>query len=300
MSSFAEENFRGKRLVIFGCGYVGSAAAARAIEQGMSVTALTRNEARAAELRRLGVRVVVAALDSTSWHDAIGTGCEFVLNCVSAASPDLEGYRQSYVGGMQSIAAWVKRGVTFGRFVYTSSTSVYPQGDGAVVDESASTEAASDRGALLLAAERLAFEAGAAARAETFVLRLAGIYGPGRHSLLEQVRGGMVSGRGEHRLNLIYRDDIVDAIWACWSAQAGAGNTCFNLADNAPTPKSEVAAWLAQRLGVPPPQFTGEPGGTRRAVTPDRIIANGKAKSQLGWAPRHPSFRDGYATLLSR
>lgn len=300
MSPVAEEKFRGKRLVIFGCGYVGSAAASRALAQGMRVTALTRNATRADELRRAGAQVVIAALDSDLWYDEVGNACDLALNCVSAASPDLDGYRRSYVGGMQSIATWVARGVRLESFVYTSSTSVYPQGDGAVVDEDAPTAAAAERGQLLLEAERLAFAAGAAAGAETFVLRLAGIYGPGRHSLLEQVRTGVVSGRGEHRLNLIHRDDIVDALWACWSAPAGAGNACFNLADDAPTPKAEVAAWIAARLGVPPPRFTGEPAGTRRAVTPNRIIANGRAKSRLGWSPRHPSFRDGYATLLSR
>ena len=87
-----------------------------------------------------------------------------------------------------------------GTLVYTSSTSVYSQGGGVQVDETVPATGASERAQLLLDAEaRLKSNAGACAR--WFVLRLAGIYGPGRHHLLEQVRAGEVSGTAEHHLN---------------------------------------------------------------------------------------------------
>jgi hypothetical protein len=53
-------------------------------------------------------------------------------------------------------------------------------------------------------------------------------------------------------------------------------------------------------LGVPLPRFTGEPASGRRAITPDRIISNARAKAVLGWAPRYSTFREGCASLLSR
>src|SRR5437763_3602048 len=52
---------------------------------------------------------------------------------------------------------------------------------------------------------------------------------------------------------------------------------------------------LAGELGLPPPRFTGESGGPRRPVTPDRVISNAKAKAMLDWRPRYPTFREGYA-----
>ena len=135
-------------------------------------------------------------------------------------------------------------------------------------------------------------------RSRRFVLRLAGIYGPGRMHLVEQVKSGEIAGRGEHHLNLVHRDDIVGAIAACSRAPGGVGGV-FNVVDDAPTRRAEVAAWLADRLGVVLPRFTGEPHPGRRTVTPDRRILNGRLRRELGWRPAFPSFREGYATLLS-
>ena len=73
----------------------------------------------------------------------------------------------------------------------------------------------------------------------------------------------------------------------------------FNTVDDYPTPKEVVVSWLAEQLGVPTPRFTGEPHPGRNAVTPDRVIVNRALKAAVGWAPRYPTFREGYGTLLS-
>jgi nucleoside-diphosphate-sugar epimerase len=350
--------FDGKRLVIFGCGYVGSAVARAALERGTRVAALTRNAERAAELRAAGIEMVVSDLASEAWHAQIPGAPDFLLNCVSSGGGGIEAYRHSYVGGMTSIVAWAQRAGAAGTAVYTSSTSVYPQGNGAVVDESAPTAEAGDRAQLLVGAEEI-FRGASAAWRRWFVLRLAGIYGPGRHYLTDQVRTGEVAGVGEHRLNLIHRDDAAAAILACFVAPTGQGSDIFNVADDGPARKSDVAAWLAARLSLPAPRFTAEPasprqsfrdsgpvvaglaeaglpgapagtisyvppgsatpattgehttdGGqstdrdapvrSRRALTPDRVIGNGRLKARLGWRPQYPTFREGYASFLSR
>ena len=72
------------------------------------------------------------------------------------------------------------------------------------------------------------------------------------------------------------------------------------LADDAAATKAEIATWLAERLGVPPPRFTGLPATGRREVTPDRVIVNAKARALLGWHPEYPTFREGYKKILSR
>lgn len=283
--------------MIFGCGYVGTAVALDAVERGLHVTALTRNTAKALLLREQGVHTVVADLAGDSWHGQIGGHYDLALNCVSSGGGGVEGYRHSYVGGMDSILRWAGHRIAVGTLVYTSSTSVYPQGGGVTIDETAATGGTERAKILLEAEQRLRTASGVCDR--WFVLRLAGIYGPGRHHLLEQVRSGEVAGVGEHRLNLIHRDDIVSAVRACFAAPAAVANEIFNLADDTPTPKHEIVAWLAQRLGLNGPRFTGEPAGGRRAVTPDRSIANAKIKAVLGWKPRYPDFRVGYAGLLS-
>jgi len=192
------------------------------------------------------------------------------------------------------MVAWMRRHSTAGTVVYTGSTSVYSQDGGAVVDEAAPTEPASEKARILLEAEVLLRDAGDDC-ARWFILRLAGLYGPGRWHLLNQVRSGVVSGLGDRRLNLIHRDDAASAIRACLLAPPGVRNEILNVADDGAAPKAEVVTWLARRLGQPPPEFTGAPAAGRARVTPDRVIANAKAKRILGWKPQYPTFREGWA-----
>ena len=294
MSAPAHGNFvPGQRLVIFGCGYVGATVARQAAARGLRVTALTRNPTKAACLAEAGVAVVVADLARAEWHDRIAGGPDLVLNCVGSGGGGPEGYRRSYLEGMASVAEWLGTRGAAGAAVYTGSTSVYPQDKGARVDETAPV-GGDDRVRVLIETEEVFLRVAAKARV---VLRLAGIYGPGRHHLLEQVRAGVASGRAENHLNLAYRDDIAAAVWAAWGA--AAGGQIFNVADDGAATKQEVVGWLAARLGVAVPTFSGEPAAGRRAVTPDRIIANDRLKSSLGWRPAFPTFREGYEKILS-
>jgi nucleoside-diphosphate-sugar epimerase len=289
----------GKRLVVFGCGYVGAAVARWGDAAGLKVTALTRNPATALLLREVGLSTVVADLAGSAWHDDIPGEPEFAVDCVSSGGGGVEAYRRSYVGGMESILGWARAKGRIGTLVYTGSTSVYPQGDGARVDETMPATARNERAQLLLDTEARLAAAGEAV-GRRFILRLAGIYGPGRHHLLEQVKAGAISGFGQHHLNLIHRDDIVDAIAACLAAPATVANEVINLADDGAATKAEIVRWLASTLGVVEPTFTGEPAEGRGMGTPDRVIVNRKAKALLGWKPRYPTFREGYAKLLSR
>ena len=286
-------------LFIAGCGYVGASVARLGLDGGLRVTALTRNAERAEALRKAGVEVVVADLASDAWHRELPAVPRWVVNCVSSGGGGVDGYRKSYVEGTASLARWMQARGGTDALLYTGSTSVYPQTEGERVDEASPVGAADERGALLLEAERLVRAADGAAR-RRFILRLTGIYGPGRHHLLEQVRTGEVSGGGEHRLNLIHRDDAAAAIVACLESPLGPGAHVFNAADDSPTPKAEVAGWLAQRLGVPPPRFTGVAHPARRAIVPDRVIVNVALRRETGWRPRFPTFREGYGSILSR
>jgi len=294
------DSLRGKRLVIFGCGYVGSALARSAAAAGAEVTALTRNAEQAAELAPAVAGTVVADLASRDWHARIPAEPEYVVNCTSAGGGGLEAYRRTYVDGMRSILDWAAAGGRpVGTLVYTSSTSVYPQDGGVAVDEMADTTGASAGGRILREAEQALERSPAAGR--SFILRLAGIYGPGRHHLLDQLRGGAgaLTG-GRHRLNLAHRDDIVTAILACLTAPAGIAGGVFNVADGAPAPRDEVIRWLAVRLARPVPEFISGAGGRRRGgePVPDRVINSAKLQLILGWQPRFPDFRSGYGAIL--
>ncbi|MFZ5495245.1 MAG: NAD-dependent epimerase/dehydratase family protein [Verrucomicrobiota bacterium] len=290
-----------KRLVIFGCGYIGSAVAQAALAAGARVEALTRNAEKAAVLRATGLsRVVVADLASTTWHGQIERAPDFVVNTVSSGGPDQ--YWQSYVVGMQSILSWAAAGpAPVGTMAYTSSTSVYPQGAGAVVDETAEAPGATPNGRIIRESEVLLENAPASAVRRRFILRLAGIYGPGRHHLLDQLRAGTetLNGSGEHRLNLAHRDDIVAAIMASLVAPAENGGAIYNVADDAPATRGEAVAWLCAQLGRPVPAFDGSTAARRGgAPMPDRVITNAKIRRELGWMPKHPDFQSGFGEIL--
>jgi nucleoside-diphosphate-sugar epimerase len=298
-------NLAGKRLVIFGCGYVGSALARTALAAGAQVEALTRNAEKAVALRAEGLTsVVVAELASADWYRQIAPGADYVVNCVSASAPGIEGYRQSYVAGQESIIAWAQTGrVPVGTFIYTSSTSVYPQGNGAVVDETAVTVGASPTGAIIRESEIILERASALACRRWFILRLAGIYGPSRHHLLDQLRAGatVLSGSGVPYSNLIHRDDIVSAIMAGLTAPAAFGNEIFNVTDDHSARRAEVGSWLATQLGVAAPVFDSTLKALRGGgLTPDRQISSQKIQQMLGWEPQFPDYRAGYRAIFEQ
>ena len=295
-----------RHLVVFGAGYVGGALARRALAEGWRVTALTRNPSTAEELRTAGCAVVIAELASGDWWDApeLRGGADRVAVTV-ASGGGAAGYRRSYVEGLASVVAWGarmkersaengERGIC-GHLIYTSSTSVYPQDGGVRVTEADAVGGEAETSQALIEAERIA--ATWPGRAAT-VLRLAGIYGPERTYLLEQVRSGEVAGRADFHLNLIHREDILSGMDAVWADTERRGAEVFNLADEGAATKGEVVAWLAARLGVVAPRFTGAPAGGRRAVTPDRIIDSGLARAVLGWRPAYSTYREGYAEIL--
>jgi len=291
-----------KRLVIFGCGYVGSAVARAAVAAGARVEALTRNPETASALRARGLAaVVVADLVSNEWHNRIEGGVDFVVNCVSSGGGGADGYRQSYVEGMRSILAWAAARGPIGTMAYTSSTSVYPQGGGATVDESAPADGATANGRIIRESEILLQQAPPAVCRRRFILRLAGIYGPGRHHLLDQLRTGAAGlpGTGDYHLNLVHRDDIVAALLACLAAPAAVAGGIFNVADLAPALRADVVRWLAAKLGCAMPAFDGRAGARRDgAPMPDRLISSEKIVRILGWRPRFPDYQAGFNSIL--
>lgn len=276
-------------LGIVGCGYIGTALAVAAQRGGWEVHALTRNAERAAELRACGIAVVEARIEEPAWQRVLPR-CGAIVYCAAAGGGDGEAYRRAYVKNQRIVAQWL----TAHRarvYLYTGSTGVYPQDDDSLVDEEARV-GGSARAEVLLEGERVALASGAE---RAIVLRLAGIYGPGRARLLESLRTGaeVLSGSGEHYLNLIHREDAASAIL---HAIEGRCAGVFNLSDSQPARKREVVAWLCERLGRPLPGFDGT--AARRRQVPSRRIDARRIREVAVWEPRYTDFRAGFAELL--
>jgi nucleoside-diphosphate-sugar epimerase len=176
---------------------------------------------------------------------------------------------------------------------YLSSTGVYGDTQGAWVDESAAVGTGRRTARAEADGEWLARGAR--------VLRLPGIYGPGR-SALERVEEGKA-----HRVDIadqvfsrVHVDDIVSAAVLALEAPAGA----YNVSDDLPCSQNEVIEHACALLGLPRPplQSLDEAGLSpmaRAFYAENRRVANGKAKRVLGWQPRYPTYREGLAALLA-
>ena len=284
-----------KSVIIFGCGYIGSELAKVCLGKGWSVTALTRNLETSDKIRQMGVQVYTGKLESDSWWEKITGSYDFVINTVGAASPSVQGYEQSYLHGMRSILGWiVKGGRSLQSLLFTSSSSVYPQADGSLVNEESSTKGVPERGRILLAAENECLSGIPQIAFKRNVIRFSGLYGPGRHLLVDKIREGEpMGGCPDRYLNLLHRDDAVSAILSVLNSAGGSG--IFNACDGQHATRGQIARWVANRLGVPAPVFTGtgsDRGGNRR-------VDSSKLMQSTKWVPKFSNFQSGYEDFLA-
>lgn len=284
-------NYKNKKITIFGCGYIGTPIVKQALEQGMTVTALTRNADKIKELEAMGVhRAIQANLHEHSWHNSIVDDQDYVLNCVSAADRTLEGYRTSYIEGQRSILKWAND-VQVGRYIYTSSTGVYPQCHGEVVTEESPTEGASPTGQLLLEAEALLKQDTSSIK-HWVILRLAGIYGPGRFYLWDKLKAGELEFEtsGEEVINYIHRDDVCRGIWAVFAGDLKGYNACYNLSDGEPMKKKKLVTDLAKKLKIDPVSIKFN---ATKKVRMNKIVENKNIIRRFGSFIRNNTINEG-------
>ena len=176
--------------------------------------------------------------------------------------------------------------------LFVSSSSVYEQKDGEWVDETSVAEAQAYSGRMMLEAEQVALGSGIPAT----VVRLTGIYGPGREWLLTQVRRGYrVAIEPPLYGNRIHADDAAGLLAFLLKADRSgtALDDCYIGVDDAPAPLAEVVDWLRDYLGV---TEWADDASVRR--TGSKRCSNARARA-LGWVPRYPSYREGYAAILT-
>ncbi|PYJ27743.1 MAG: hypothetical protein DME89_08315, partial [Verrucomicrobia bacterium] len=171
------------RILIAGCGYVGEAAADLFHAAGWAVEAWTRSTESAASLaaKPYPVRGVDISKCAEVAQSALAAAeVDAVIHCASSRGGDAGIYRQLYLNGARNLLDIFPKSKT----LFTSSTSVYAQRDGAWVTEESETKPTRDTSRILLEAEALVLDHGG------IVARLAGIYGSGRSALLTKFLEG--------------------------------------------------------------------------------------------------------------
>ena len=273
------------RVLVAGCGYVGIALGERLAAAGCAVFGLRRR----VEGLPATLRPVAADLGDPATLGSLPPDLALVFYTAGAERGDEPAYRRAYVEGVRNLLAALgtQRGIR--RFLFASSTAVYAQAAGEWVDEASETAPTGFRGRILLEGETLV-------RAGPFpatVLRLGGIYGPSRTRLLDELRAGrarFVPGRFTNR---IHRDDAAGAFEHL--ARLPAAEHVYLGVDCDPAEERVVYAWLADRLGAPPPRAVEAAPSGRRVGS--KRCRNARLRT-TGYRFRHPTFREGYAALL--
>jgi nucleoside-diphosphate-sugar epimerase len=276
------------RVLLAGCGYVGTALGLSLAQAGHEVFALSRNPARLpSEFHRLR-----ADLTDARTLEHLPAGLDFAVFSATPAEASDEAYQRTYVQGLSHLLQALADHAATRRVFFTSSTAVYAQNDGGWVDERSPTEPSHFTGRRTLEAELVA----ASGVVPATVLRCAGIYGPGRTRLVDSVREGTLRLPAEdHFTNRIHRDDVAGAVH--YFIDHGTQADCVILSDDRPAPYSEVVTWLAQRLGVPVPKV--DPAAPPRSRGGNKRCQNRKLH-ELGYALRYPSYEQGYGAMLSQ
>lgn len=285
--------------MIVGCGYVGLELGRQWVTQGVSVSGVRRSEMGAAELLESGIRVVVGDVTQPESMTAWGREWDIVVNAVSSSRGGVDVYRQVYGVGTRNLVGWMRE-AGVGRYVHLSSTSVYGQTDGGWVTEDSPADPLPETGQVLAATERWILGEATGDLAPT-ILRVAGIYGPGRGHALQQLLKGeaRIQGDGTRWVNMVHRDDVASAIRAVAGASVETvGGKVFNVVDDEPVRQGEFVTWLAREYGLPiPPSATEEENAARKRGLTHKRVDNRRLRESTGWAPAYRSFREGYARV---
>lgn len=187
------------------------------------------------------------------------------------------------------------------RIVYLSTIGVYGDHGGAWIDETTQPRPVAGRSTLRLAAERAWQDLADTRGCALDVLRLSGIYGPGRNALAALAEGtakrlikpGQV-------FNRIHVTDIAQAIHAAFSATQ-PGNV-YNVTDDEPAPPQDVVTYAAGILGVPPPPEQDFAAAqlspmARSFYGENKRVSNARMKRDLNVDLAYPTYREGLRAL---
>lgn len=298
-------------------GAIGRPLVRQLVAAGHEVTGMTRREERAAEIREAGASAVVRdVFDADGLKATVRDASpEAVIHMLTAIPPRMsfrgksplaETNRLRDEGTANLLAAAKEAGV--GRVIAESVAFLYAPQGGMVKDEEAPlfTDAPPPFGATVAALQSLERQVVGAEGIEGLVLRFGQLYGPGTYfgsggSQTEEVgkRRLPVVGAGRATFSFLHVEDAASATVA--ALERGAPGT-YNIADDEPAPMSEWVPAFAAALGAKAPRqvptwlarLVAGPGGAVFA-TETRGASNAKAKRELGWQPRYPSWRQGFA-----
>lgn len=289
--------------LIVGCGYLGLRVARLWREAGEQVFVFTRSADKAAKLASEGLSPIVADINdlrALSADQLPSQGFSTVLYSVGYDRKSPQPIEQVYAGGLANLlnssflnsAADAKC-----RLIYISSTGVYGTAEGDWVDEETPPQPAREGGKASLAAEQVLRSHPLGSR--SVILRLAGIYGPGRVPRAADLQAGRpIDAPAEGWLNLIHVEDAARIVLL--AAEQSTVPNLYCVSDGSPAKRGDYYRELARLLAAPEPQFvTPDPNSpaSLRAGS-DKRVRPAKLFRELAPQLLFPNFREGLAAIV--
>ena len=280
------------RILIAGCGYLGRSLGEIWQQHGLSVLGVTRSPESAETLRKTGWEARALDIANVAECLALADQMQDIDMIVHCAASGRGGGETEYAAVYLDGTAHLQRAFPAARLFFTSSTSVYPQVDGAEITELCPAQPHRGTGKILRRAEDGVLAAGGT------VLRLAGIYGPDRSVLLRNFLNGSATIDVRHAppqspdgrwINQIHRTDAIAAIRHLQTLPPSVtAGEIFNVTDSQPLTQREVYEFLAMQFSRPlPPE--SHPDETRKRGWTNKRISNAKLRT-TGWSPCFPSY----------
>jgi len=296
-------------VLLAGCGDLGTEAGLRFAAAGHRVVGWRRSP------EKLPPEIEGATADlSSGVLPPIPPETAAVVVAIAADSPTEEAYREAYVNGLSNVLDAVlasSSAAGIGRVLFVSSTAVYGDAAGGWIDERTTPEPGGFSGRVLREAEELLYTRLRGTGITPVVLRLGGIYGPGRTRLIDQVREGTGLIPAEPRFtNRIHRDDAAAAIVHLCTMEPPPGPVYLGV-DNDPAELGEVLRFLASELGLPQPASAGASASASAGAAAGRPTKSGEPSRggnkrcsnallrSTGFEFHYPSFREGYRDILA-
>jgi len=289
------------RVAILGCGYVGLALCRQLTDDGHDVIGVRRSEEGVAAVEAAGGTAVRADLTDPEALAAVPDADALVF-AASSGGRGAEAARRIYVEGLETvIEQFGAREEPPERLVYTSSTGVYGDHGGEIVDETTPLDPQTEKTRVLAEAERVSIETAAEHGIDGTVARYAGLYGPDRYRLERYLEGPVTEGY----LNMVHRDDAAGSVRYLLTNDLARSEVVL-VVDDEPVEKWAFADWLADECGVDhPPKRTKADrldddslsATARRRIETSKRCSNDRLRS-LGYEFVHPTYRSGYRAAI--
>lgn len=282
----------GDRALIVGCGDIGLRIAERLRLHEVTVIGAVRRPEAAAVLAQRGIEPLLIDLDAPP--ESL-PACDAVYWC---APPPAEGETDSRLRGLLPRLPQPRLGL-----LYISTSAVYGDCQGRWIDEAEPLKPGTTRGRRRLDAE-LALRAWSARfGAKTVVLRVPGIYGPGRLPVERLRRGEPVLREADAPYtNRVHAEDLADA--CLLALERGEAGATYNVGDGAPTSMSDYLLRCARLLGLPEParialaEAPAHFSPMLRSFLEESKRLKVERLRALGWTPRYPNLEAGLPSCL--